>query len=132
MYTLALDYASIPLELVYVCSACACTNVVNVLFLLCFTENPIQIFCEHYQFLMQHMNPSEISRMSVLKNSTELSFLLSKAPINYMKNCSIFEQIRILDIPNLFSFLIKLEKAEGQKHISEILLNGTLYCMHCM
>jgi len=77
---------------------------------------------------MQHMDPNAIFEMSefeTLINSAELMFLLS---IDYMKNCYILEQIRILETPKLFSFFCALYKIDGQKHIADILLNGTYVC----
>ena len=92
-----------------------------------FTENPIQVLCDHYQFLMQHMDPNKIFQMPLMKtllSNGELHFLSLHTPIDYMKNCYILEHIRSLEASKLLSFMSALQEIDGQKHISDRLLNG--------
>ena len=98
-----------------------------------YTENPIQVLCDHYQFLMQHMDPNEIFQMPLMKtllSSGELHFLSLHTPIDYMKNCYILEHIRSLEASKLLSFMSALEEIDSQKHISDRLLNGTNHSIY--
>ena len=93
------------------------------------TENPIQVLCDHYQFLMQSMEPNEIAQASFFKNlltRDELNIMLSNNPMKYMKNSYILEFIRILEVPRLFSFIETLQGIDSQKHIGDTLLKGKI------
>ena len=91
------------------------------------TENPTQILCDHYQSLLQNLNPNEIARMSFLRtllSCDKLVMLLLSMPTGYMKNSYLLEHIRILETPKLFSFCAALQSVGNHKEICDILLKG--------
>ena len=90
-------------------------------------ENPIQILCQHYSFLMENLQSAVVAEMmeqEKLLNSADLYVILN-APMDYMRNSYIFEHVRHMETPNLFRFLEILQKIDNQKHISEKLNKGT-------
>ncbi|XP_065903620.1 uncharacterized protein [Dysidea avara] len=88
-------------------------------------RNPIQILCDHYQFLLEAMDPSEICKMLFFKAllyDSDLNGLKLCIPNDYMRNSAILEYIRNLQTTSLFLFINALQDISSQKHISESLL----------
>ena len=98
-----------------------------------FTENPMQIFCKHYQLLIENMEPKSLldsqkdKAEQVLFSDSELDSIQT-APIGFMKNMYIVEKVRHMETPHLFMFLDILLDSSGQQHISNSILNGTNIC----
>ena len=90
-------------------------------------ENPMQIFCEHYQFLVENMQPKSL--LESLREKTQQVLLsdseLDSTPIDFMKNVYVVEKVRHMETPHLFMFLDVLQDVSGQQHISNTILNGT-------
>ena len=83
--------------------------------------------CDHYQLLLEGMDPDQVSKTMHFKNllsSSDLDILEFCFPINYMKNCLLLEYIRNLQIAKLFTIAEALCKIDNQKHIFETLLKG--------
>ena len=90
-------------------------------------ENPTQILCDQYSFFMENLQSSVVCTMmeqEKLLSGADLHVILN-APMEYMRNCYIFEHARHMETAELFKFLDILQKFDSQKHISEILINGT-------
>ena len=92
------------------------------------TENPLQIFCKHYQLMVENMEP----RLLVHKDNLQQLLLsdgeldcIQTAPIDFMKNLYIVEKVRHMETPHLFKFLDILQRMSGQQHISNTIYNGT-------
>jgi len=117
-----LHFASYTLS-VHLHTVIYCTLIIDTV-----TENPTQILCDHYEFLLQTFDPNEITRMSYFKSllSTDELDILLITPIGHMMNVYILEHIRILETPDLFSFLAVLQRIDSQKHICDTLLEGTV------
>ena len=113
-----------------------CTSYIYIYVLL--TENPIQIFCEHYQLLIENMEPKSL--LNSLRDKTQEVFLsdseldsIQTAPIDFMKNVYIVEKVRHMETPHLFMLLDILQDTSGQQHISNSILNGTYYyILYCV
>ena len=91
-------------------------------------ENPIQIFCEHYQLLVENTKPeSLLETQQVLLSDSELDYIKT-APIDFMKNLYIVEKVRHMETPQLFMFLEKLQDVSDQQHLSNMILNGIIFC----
>ncbi|XP_065903573.1 uncharacterized protein [Dysidea avara] len=89
------------------------------------SKNPIQIFCDHYQYLLEAMDPNKIFKTmfaKMLLSNSDQDILSLHIPINYMKNSFILEHIRTLDVSKLFMFIEALQKVDSQKHICDTLL----------
>ena len=90
-------------------------------------ENPTQILCDQYSFFMENLESSVVCTMmeqEKLLSGADLHAILN-APMEYMRNCYIFEHVRHMETADLFKFLDILQKFDSQKLISEILINGT-------
>jgi len=91
------------------------------------SENPTQILCDHYQFLLEAMDPDEIYMImhsKSLLSRSDLNTLLFHFPINYMRNSFLLECVRNFKTSTLFVFIEALQKIDSQKQICETLLNG--------
>ena len=69
-----------------------CNDSCHVLLKFYVLENPVQILCQHYWFLMENLQPtivSEIMKEEKLISSADL-YIISKAPIGHMRNSHIF------------------------------------------
>ena len=51
---------------------------------------------------------------------------LANAASSYQKNCLLLEKIRLMDMERLHLFCKLLKLIDGQKHIADVLVNGTL------
>jgi len=97
---------------------------------LLFTENPIQIMCDHYQLLLETMDPNEISKKMHSKkilSGDDLEILSFCFPIHHLKNSFILEHIRTFGVSKLFMFIEVLQGIKSQKHICETLLKGKIF-----
>ena len=94
---------------------------------VCVLENPIQIFCEHYQLLVENMKPESLLERDdiqqvLLLSDGELDHIQT-APIDFMKNLYIVEKVCHMETAQLFVFLDMLQDASHQP--SNSILNGT-------
>ena len=90
-------------------------------------ENPLQIFCEHYQLMGENMEPKLLvhkdNLQQLLLSDGELD-CIQTAPIDFMKNLYIVEKVRHMETPHVFRFLDILQGTSGQQHISNTIYNG--------
>ena len=90
------------------------------------SENPIQILCGHYQYLIENMDSKEFGRIAFFKSLLSINELdvLLHCSIDYIKNTYVFEHIRSLETPELFQFINALQEISSQQRICDTLLNG--------
>lgn len=60
-----------------------------------------------------------------LLNEEEIQNLANTAS-SYLKNCLLLEKIRSMDMEKLELFCELLKSIDGQKHITDVLVNGKL------
>ena len=68
--------------------------------------------------IVQHMLTQQ------LVNENEVQHF-KRATNRYQKNCLLLERIRLMDMRRLESFCKLLRSFESQKHIADVLINGT-------
>jgi len=88
-------------------------------------ENPTQVFCQYYTFLVQNMQPillTEKLRGKKLLTSNDVE-VISNAPTDHMRNSYILEHVRHRKTPELFTFLDILQEV-GQKQVYDTLTDG--------
>lgn len=68
--------------------------------------------------IVQHM------LIQQLLNEEEFQNLMNAAS-SYQKNCLLLEKIRQMDIQTMESFCKLLRSFDSQKHIADVLVNGT-------
>ena len=91
------------------------------------SENPTEILCDQYSLFMANLQSSVVCKVMEQKkllSGADLHVILN-APMEYMRNCYIFEHVRHMETAELFKFLDILQKFDSQKHISKILIDGT-------
>ena len=96
-------------------------NIVNV-------ETPMELFCHHYQYLVQTLQPVEVTKLMYsesLLSQKEFTATMN-APCDHIKNCMIVEHVRHQATCFLFMFLSVLQSIGNQFHVYNTLTNGTL------
>ena len=90
------------------------------------SENPIQILCGHYHYLIESMDPNKIAGIPFFKSLLSVNELdvFLHSPIDYTRSTYILECIRSLETPEIFLFIDALQEVGTQKHICDTLLNG--------
>ena len=94
-------------------------------------ETPIELFCRHYQDLVQRLQPVKISEYMFSKgllNKRDYTIITS-APCDRIRNCMIIEHVRHQSSSYLFKFLDVLQNVEDQKYLYYILINGMYTCI---
>ena len=96
--------------------------------LVCILVNPTQIFCKHYLYLMEQLQPIQVSKMLYYKrifSYYDLDAILSM-PIDHMKSLYILEYYRLMGATGILEFIDILNIIGSQKEISNILRNGEM------
>ena len=68
--------------------------------------------------IVQHMLTQQLVNENEVQN-------FKRATSRYQKNCLLLERIRLMDMQRLESFCKLLRSFESQKHIADVLMNGT-------
>ena len=91
--------------------------------------NPTQIFCKYYLYLMEELQPVQVSKMlyyNKLLSEDDLDAIVN-IPIDHMKSFYIIEHFRLMGATGIFEFVDILLEIGNQKQIGDILRNGKLF-----
>lgn len=91
--------------------------------------NPTRIFCKYYLYLMENLQPVQVSKMLYYKkclSDNDLDAIVN-LPVDHMKSFYIIEHFRLMGATGIFEFVDVLLEIGSQKHIGNILKNGELY-----
>lgn len=92
-----------------------------------YVETPMELFCQHYQYLVQRLQPVEVAELMYSKEflrQKEFTVIMN-APCDHIKNCMIIEHIRHRAMSYLFVFLSVLQNISSQGHVYDTLASGT-------
>ena len=96
--------------------------------LVCILVSPSQIFCKYYLYLMEKLQPIQVSKMLYYKrifSYHDLDAILNM-PIDHMKSFYIIEYFRLMGAAGILEFVDILNVISSQKEISSILRNGEM------
>ena len=86
----------------------------------------MELFCRHYQYLVQVLQPVEVANLMYSENllrQKEFTAIMN-APCDHIKSCMIIEHVRHQAMSYLFVFLSVLQNISSQGHIYDTLVNG--------
>ena len=89
-------------------------------------ETPMELFCRHYQYLVQRLQPGEVTKSMYsenLLNQKEFTAIMN-SPSDHIKSCMIIEHVRHQEMSYLFVFLSVLQTISSQGHVYDTLTNG--------
>ena len=91
-----------------------------------FTDTPIGLFCQHYQYLVQNLQPVKVSVYMFAKGLLDKRdyTTIMNAPSDHIKNCMLIEHVRHQSSSYLFTFLDALQQIEEQRCIFDTLISG--------
>lgn len=92
----------------------------------CVRETPMELFCRHYQYLVQVLQPVEVANLMYSENLLRQKEFIAimNAPCDHIKSCMIIEHVRHQAMSYLFVFLSVLQNISSQDHVYDTLVNA--------
>ena len=84
------------------------------------------LFCQHYQCLVQNLQPVRVSEYMFTKGLLDKRdyTTIMNAPSDHIKKCMLIEYVRHQSSSYLFTFLDVLQQIEDQRCIFDALISG--------